>query len=90
MLKASVIALSASLGFTSKEVSAHLLCTAGMMSLLCANVDSDTIQLLGCWTSNEMMCYLTVQVQAIMHDFASHMLQGGQYTLLPNVLVPPV
>jgi hypothetical protein len=89
-LKASVLALGADLGFTTKEVSARSLRAAGAMALLCAHVDSDTIRLLGRWRSDEMLRYLTVQAQPIMRDFASRMLAGGQYTLLPNALVPIV
>jgi hypothetical protein len=33
----------------------------GAMALLCAHVDMDIIRLLGCWQSNEMLCYLHVQ-----------------------------
>jgi hypothetical protein len=89
-LKSSVLALGPALGFTSKEVSARSLRAAGAMALLCAHVDSDTIRLLGRWRSDEMLRYLTVQAQPIMRDFASRMLAGGQYTLLPNALVPIV
>jgi hypothetical protein len=87
-LKASVVSLGAALGFTSNEVSARSLRAAGAMALLCAHVDSDTIRLLGRWRSDEMLRYLTVQAQPIMRDFASRMLAGGQYTLLPNADVP--
>jgi hypothetical protein len=87
-LKASVVSLGAALGFTSKEVSARSLRGAGAMALLCTHVDSDTIRLLGRWRSNAMLRYLTVQAQLIMRDFASRMLAGGQYTLLPNADVP--
>jgi hypothetical protein len=58
------------------------------MALLCTHVDSNTIRLLGCWHSDEMLRYLTMQAQPIMRDFTSRMLQGGKYTLLPNAQVP--
>jgi hypothetical protein len=89
-LKASVVAIGPSLGFTSKEVSARSLRAAGAMALLCAHVDSHMIRLLGHWRSDEMLRYLTVQAQPIMRDFTSRMLQGGQYNLLPNALVPNI
>jgi hypothetical protein len=63
---------------------------ASAMALLSAHADTDTIQLLGRWRSDEMLKYLTVQAQPIMRDFSSGMLQGGRYTLLPNVTVPIV
>jgi hypothetical protein len=89
-MQASVRALGSAIGFTPKEVSARSLRAAGAMALLCAHVDSDTIKLLGRWRSDEMLRYLTVQAQPIMRNFASRMLQGGQYTLLPNAAIPIV
>jgi hypothetical protein len=87
-LKASVCALGSAIGFHHSEVSARSLRASGAMALLCAHVDSDTIRLLGRWRSDEMLRYLTVQAQPIMRDFSARMLQGGQYTLLPNTQVP--
>jgi hypothetical protein len=87
-LQTSVRALGSAIGFSPKEVSARSLRAAGAMALLCAHVDSDTIKLLGRWRSDEMLRYLTVQAQPIMRDFSARMLQGGQYTLLPNATIP--
>jgi hypothetical protein len=87
-LRHSVTALGSTLGFKASDVSARSLRAAGAMALLCAHVDTDTIRLLGRWRSDEMLRYLTVQAQPIMRDFASRMLQGGHYTLLPNASVP--
>jgi hypothetical protein len=81
-LKASVRALGTVLGFDQTEVSARSLQAGGAMALLCAQVDSNTIKLLGRWRSHEMLRYLTVQAAPVMRDFAKRMLQGGQYTLL--------
>jgi hypothetical protein len=89
-LKSSVRSIGPSLGFNHKDVSARSLRAAGAMALLSAHVDTDTIQLLGRWRSDEMLKYLTVQAQPIMRDFSSRMLQGGRYTLLPNATVPIV
>jgi hypothetical protein len=84
----SITALGSTLGFKSSDVSARSLRAAGAMALLCAHVDTDTIQLLGRWRSNEMLRYLTVQAQPLMRDFPSRMLRGGHYTLLPNAAIP--
>jgi hypothetical protein len=89
-LKSYVRTIGPSLGFSHKDVSARSLCAAGAMALLSAHVDTNTIQLLGRWRSDEMLKYLTVQAQPIMRDFLSHMLQGDRYTLLPNATVPIV
>jgi hypothetical protein len=88
-LRTSVRALGSASGFHHSEFSARPLRAAGGKALvLCAHGDSDTICLLGRWHSDKMLRYLTVQAQPIMWDFATRMLQGGQYTLLPNARVP--
>ena len=53
-----------------------------------ANVDSENICLFGRWRSNEMFCYLYVQAEPLMKNFASKMVQGGNFVLTPNHLVP--
>jgi hypothetical protein len=54
------------------------------MALLCANVDTDRIRLLGRWRSDEMLRYLHVQAEPLMRNFSSLMLTGGHFTLIPN------
>jgi hypothetical protein len=58
------------------------------MALLLAHVDTDIIRLIGRWRSDEMLRYLHLQAQPIMRNFASLMLHGGDYTLLPGQDVP--
>ena len=58
------------------------------MALLCANVDTDIIRLLGRWRSDEMLRYLHLQAEPIMRNFAPKMLSGGAFVLLPNADVP--
>jgi hypothetical protein len=72
------------LGFLSNDVSTRSLRAAGAMALFCAHVDMDTIRLIGRWRSNEMLRYLHVQAAPLMQGFASRMLAGGNYALLPN------
>jgi hypothetical protein len=64
------------------------------MALLLAKVDTDIIRLVGHWRSDEMLRYLHLQVQPVMHNFARLMLHGGNYNLLPgqdlpDLAVPP-
>ena len=87
-LRFSVAALGPALGFLPGDVSARSLRAAGAMALLCAHVDGNSIRLLGRWRSDTMLRYFTVQAQPIMRNFARLMLQGAQYTLLPNQTVP--
>jgi hypothetical protein len=84
LLRLSTAILGPQFGFLPKDISARSLRAAGAMALLCANVDSDRIRLLGRWRSDEMLRYLHVQAEPIMRHFSSQMLAGGNFTLLPN------
>ena len=89
LLRLAVQLLGPAHGFLPNHISARSLRAAGAMALLCANIlDSDCIRLLGRWRSDEMLRYLHVQAEPIMHHFSSRMLAGGNFTLLPNQHVP--
>ena len=60
-LNASIKLCVSNLVFEVKDVSAQFLCTASTMALLCTGKNSDIIKLIGCWHSDEMLCYLQVQ-----------------------------
>ena len=83
-LRLAVTILGATYNFVPTDVSARSLRAAGAMALLCANVDSDRIRLIGRWRSDEMLRYLHVQAEPVMRDFSSRMLHGGAYAFLPN------
>ena len=78
----------AALGFNPEDVTARCLRAAGANALLCANVDTDIIRLLGRWRSDEMLRYLHLQAAPLMSTFSRDMLRGGTFTLIPNQLVP--
>lgn len=87
-LQQAVTFLGPTLGFVANDVSARSLRAAGAMALLCANVDTDLIRLVGRWRSDEMLRYLHVQAEPTMRDFSSRMLRHGTFVLHPNALVP--
>ena len=90
LLRLSVTVLGPTYGFRPCDVSARSLRAAGAMALLCADVDTDRIRLLGRWQSDQMFRYLHVQAEPVMRHFASRMLHGGNYALLPNhAALPP-
>ena len=91
LLRLSVTILGPQYGFLPSDVSARSLRAAGAMALLCADVDTDRIRLLGRWQSDQMFRYLHVQAEPVMRHFATRMLHGGNYALLPNqaALQPP-
>jgi hypothetical protein len=87
-LRLSVSALGPGIGLLPSDVTAKSLRAGGAMALLLAHVDTDIIRLIGRWRSDEMLRYLHLQAQPIMRNFASLMLHGGDYTLLPGQDVP--
>jgi hypothetical protein len=87
-LRLAVTYLGPVLGFLASDVSARSLRAAGAMSLLCAQVDTDVIRLIGRWRSDEMLRYLHVQAAPVMRDFAAKMLAGGSFVLHPSQAVP--
>ena len=87
VLRDTVTYLGTDLGFLPAEVSARSLRAAGAMALLVAKVDTNIIQILGRWRSDEMFRYLHLTAEPIMKQFASKML-NADYTLAPSQLVP--
>ena len=75
-------------GLTSSDITAKSLRASGAMALLVSKVDTDLIRLLGRWRSDEMLRYLHLQAEPIMHRFARLMVTHGDYHLLPNSKVP--
>ena len=57
------------------------------MALLVSNVDTDMIQLLGRWRSDEMFRYLHLTAEPITKDFARLMF-SADYTITTGQLVP--
>ena len=87
-LRIAVAMQGPTVGFLPEDISARALRAGGAMALLCAQVDSDLIRLLGRWRSDEMLRYLHVQAQPVMRNFSRLMLQGGQFSLIPGPEVP--
>jgi hypothetical protein len=58
------------------------------MALLCAQVDSEIICLVGHWHSDVMFHYLHPQAYLLMHTFAKQMSIHGAFTLAPGQHVP--
>jgi hypothetical protein len=88
LLRVSAQALFCSLGFAPADISARALRAGGAMALLCAQVDSDIIKLVGRWRSDEMLRYLHLQAYPKMHTFARLMVSGGNFRLLHNHDIP--
>ena len=87
-IKQAVCDLGTDLGFLPSDVSARCLRAAGATALLLGKVDSDVIRLIGRWRSDEMLRYLHIQAAPLMSDYSRIMLHAGDYSLIPNQLVP--
>lgn len=88
LLRDAVTFLGPSIGFLPTDVSARCLRAAGATALLLARVDTDIISLIGRWRSDEMLRYLHIQAYPLMRDYSRRMLNAGDYSLIPNQLVP--
>ena len=87
-LKLAATVLGPTFGFLAQDFSARSLRAAGAMVLLCANVDHDTIRLIGRWRSDEMLRYLHIQAEPVMCDMAKKMFHHGAFVLHPGQDVP--
>jgi len=83
-LRSAVLAMGASYGLVPSDVSARALRASGAMALLCAQVDSDRIRLVGRWRSDEMFRYLPTQASPVTAKLAPRMLLHGSFVLIPN------
>jgi hypothetical protein len=88
MLCLSISALGPGIGLLPSDITVKSLRAGGAMALLLAHVDTNIIRLISRWCSDEMLRYLHLQAQPIMRNFASLMLHGGDYMLLPGQDVP--
>jgi hypothetical protein len=83
-LRWATSALTATTGISPDDISIRSLRSSGAMALLCANVDPDTIRLLGRWRSDEMLRYLHVQAIPLVTPMASLMVRHGHFHFIPN------
>ena len=71
------------MGFIPDNVSARSMQAGGAMALLTSCVDTDTIRLVGMWRSDTMLRYLHTSSQTLTAGLAAHMVQHGNYALIP-------
>jgi hypothetical protein len=72
-----------SVGIHPSDISVRSLRSSGAMALLCADVDTDRIRLLGRLRSDKMLRYLHVQAP-IVEPFSSLMVRHGFFSFIPN------
>ena len=74
-------------GTASHRLSARSLRPGGATALLCANVDSNHVQLLGRWKSDAVFRYLRTQVAT--RNLSQKTLDHGSYTFAPGTYDRP-
>ena len=70
-------------GIPADKITSYSLRSGGATALLCAEVDTRTIQLVGRWRSDAMIRYLRVMAVGITNNLATKMLAKGDYTFDP-------
>jgi hypothetical protein len=83
-LRHTASTLGNTIGISPLDISVRSLRSSSAMALLCADVDTDKIRLLGCWRSDEKLRYLHVQALPIVTPFASLMVRHGYFSFIPN------
>lgn len=83
-LRYSAMDLHDKMGIDPYLLSARSLRPGGATALLCAQIDKDSIQLLGRWKSDAMLRYLRIQAHVHSTNFAQKMLDHGSYTFAPG------
>ena len=71
------------IGFTEVDIIACSLCTGGVMALLMAQVDPDTILMVGMWRSDKMLRYLHKKAKSFAEGLAAKMSEHDAYALIP-------
>ncbi len=90
LLRTAATLLFPETGLAPDEISARSLRAGGAMALLCGNIDTNLIKMIGRWHSDAMMRYLHLQAQPLMRHYAKKMFHEGTYTFLPHETVPIV
>lgn len=71
-----------------EEIDARSLRAGGATALLCAQVDPNSIQLMGRWRSDAMIRYLHIAAKSTLEQYAAKMFHGGHYSFNPGLSVP--
>lgn len=70
------------------DIDARSLRAGGATALLTANIDINTIQLIGRWKSDAMLRYLHISANPNVHRHARTVFEQGQITFHPDLYVP--
>jgi hypothetical protein len=76
------------LGIQPQEIEARSLRAGGATALLCANIDPNSIQLLGRWKSDAMIRYLHIAANPHTRHYAKRMITEGHSSFNPGYTNP--
>ncbi len=79
LLKKAAATCAHDTGITPAMISVQSLRSGGATALMCANIDTRVIQLLGRWQSDAMLTYLRSQAFNNHGNFSTKMLTGGTF-----------
>jgi hypothetical protein len=79
-LRLAAAALFPILGIEAHDISCRSLRPGGATAMLCARIDRDVTQLVGRWKSDEMLKYLHVQADSLMHNYSRQMFEQGHFS----------
>ena len=82
-LRAATTLLGPQVGFTPEDVSTRSMGAGSATALLMVCVETDTIQLVVRWSRDVMLSYLHTAAQTFTEGLTSHMVQHGDYALIP-------
>jgi hypothetical protein len=68
------------LGIEPQDISCRSLRPGGATAMLCARIDLNIARLVGRWRSDEMLKYLHVQADSIMHNYSRQMFEQGHFS----------
>ena len=82
-LRLAAAALLPELGIEPQDISCRSLRPGGATAMLCARIDLNIAKLVGRWRSDEMLKYLHVQADSLMHNYSRQMFERGQFSYTP-------
>ena len=82
-LRVACVNVGGSLVLLPKQISSWSLQSSGTMALLLGNVETDTIRIIGRWSSDYMLCYLHVTAHALMQNRSVTMVAIRYHTHIP-------
>ena len=73
-------------GFSASELGLHSICSGAAMSMYLTGIPVFMIMLIGCWSSNAFLRYITKQVQKFITGISVKMIQADSFFTISEAL----